>query len=273
MGDDEIMIMVFIGALGIAGAVANSPSLMPRAFTDGNPGIGLLRLSVSFGMVWTAYVLAFHGDPSIVGIYVVFYLVLAYSATKFFGQALGAWFHGLSVRGDVYERRNTAAAIFVAAYTVAVGFLFGSSLWGEADPLSDDEGGWWIPVGFFALGWITLFVAARLYLWREPGTFLRQLRQERDTGMAVSAAVYLLTCAYLLFDGVAGDFWGWRHGVLGMGTIAMMLIGHEIVLLMGGRGAAPGPVRRLIERVVYVVLALVSSQLQRVIDQAYMAGM
>ncbi len=69
-----------------------------------------------------------------------FYLLMAYGVTKVFGQGISR-FYGVSLRVNVYEHKNFAAAMFIAAFTLATGIVFGGSLWGEADPLSDAEGG------------------------------------------------------------------------------------------------------------------------------------
>ena len=270
MSDDEIMVLVFSGVAGVVGAIATRTSTMPRVFTRNNPGIGLMRLSVVAAVLWTAYVIQYHGDPSITGIYVVFYLVMAYSVTKLFGQ-LGACLYGLHLRSDVYERRNFAAALFVSAFALATGIIFGGSIWGEADPLSDAEGGWWIPFGFFLLGWSALALFTALYLWREPGRFRRQLCQDRDSAMAWSAAIYMLSTATLLLEGVAGDFWGWRHGILGVGTVALMLVGHEVIAVIAGR-SRPSALLRFVERILYIGIAAAAWAVNRFIDQLYMVG-
>lgn len=265
MSDDEIFIFLVSGVAGLVGAIATRVSSLPRIYTENNPGIGLMRVVIVAAIVWTAYVIQYHGDPSIQGIYVVFYLVMAYGVTKIFGQ-LGTRVYGVHLRSDVYERKNSAGALFIASFTLATGIVFGGSLWGEADPLSDAEGGWWIPLGFFFLGWVTLVFSTALYLWREPGQFRRQICQERDNALALSAAVYVVTTATLVLEGVAGDFWGWRHGILGMGTIALMLAGHELVLYAGN---ARSGVLRLFERSMYIALAAVVWCLNRMIDQFY----
>lgn len=270
MSDDEIMVMIFSGIAGIVGAVSTRTSTMPRVYTRNNPGIGLLRLATLASVLWTAYVIQYHGDPSIQGIYVFFYLLMAYAVTKLFGQLFTALF-GVHLRSDVYERKNFSAALFIAAFMLATGIIFGGSLWGEADPLSDDEGGWWIPVGFFLLGWSVLVFSTMLYLWREPGAFSRQIRQERDSGLAWSTAVYILSTSSLLLEGVAGDFWGWRHGILGLGTITVMLVVHELVAF-AGRSAPPSSWFRLAERLIYIGAAGAAWAANRVIDQMYMGG-
>lgn len=270
MSEDEIMVLVFSVMAGTVGAFLTRVSSFPRPFTENNPGIGLMRLSVAASLGWTLYVIQYHGDPSITGIYIVFYLVMAYAAAKLFGQVV-AQLYGLHLRSDVYERKNLAAALFVSSFTLATGIVFGGSLWGEADPLSDAEGGWWIPVGFFLMGWVTLALATAFYLWREPGRFRQQLCQERDSAMAWSASIFILSTASLILGGVAGDFWGWRHGVLGMGTIALMLTGHELIMATG-QMTAFGGILRVIERGLYIALAVLVWYLNRAIDQLYMGG-
>lgn len=270
MSDDEVLVLVVAGIAGVAGAVATRASSLPTVYTQGNPGLGLMRLSVAAAIAWTAYVIQYHGDPSIKGVYVFFYLVMAYGVTKIFGQ-IGAQLYGIRLRSDAYERKNFPALLFVSAFALATGIIFGGSVWGEADPLSEAEGGWWIPFGFFLLGWGTLAISTALYLWREPGRFRRQLCQERDTAMAWSAAIYVLSTATLILEGVAGDFWGWRHGILGMGTIALMLVGHEIITYAGRTTPEKG-IPRAFERSLYIALAAVVWVLNRIIDQAYMGG-
>lgn len=275
MGEDEVAVMVISVIAGLVGAAMTRVSSMPTHFTARNPGIGMVRLAVLAGVLWTAYVIQFHGDPSIEGVYVFFYLVMAYAVLKVFGQAFGASLYGLNLQVDVYERKNAAAALFLATFTLATGIVFGSSIWGEADPLSDAEGGWWIPFGFFLLGWILLVIATALYLWREPGKFRLQIRQERDARMAGSVAVFLLITAYIIHEGVAGDFWGWRHGILGMGTIGLMLVGHELLLFRSGRtvaGSEPSLILRLFERGLYIGLGFLVWALNRWIDLAYTTG-
>ncbi len=270
MSDDEVLVMIISGAAAIAGAIATRISRFPTLYTKNNPGIGLMRLSVVASVLWTAFVIQYYGDPSIQGVYVFFYLLMAYGVTKIFGQAITIIF-GIRLRADVYERKNLAAAVFVAGFILATGVIFGGSLWGEADPLSDAEGGWWIPLGFFFMGWFCLAMATAIYLWLEPGSFRRQICQDLNLSLAWSTAIYLVSTASLLFRGVAGDFWGWRHGILGMGTIALMLAGHGIIALFAGK-APPSVLLRFIERALYIGLAAAAWAVNRAIDLQYMGG-
>ncbi len=270
MSGDEAFVFLISGMAGLAGAFAVRVSSLPRVYTRGNPGIGLIRLAIAASVIWTAYVIQYHGDPSIKGVYVAFYLVMAYAATKVFGQ-IGAQIFGLRLRSDIYERKNLAGAQFVAAFALSTGIVFGGSLWGEADPLSEAEGGWWIPVGFFLMGYATLVLATALYLWREPGRFRRQICQERDETMAWSAAVYTVSASTLILRGVAGDFWGWRHGILGMGTIVLMLVWHEFIVY-GGSKMAPTRMMRALEQSMYIGLTVVVWLLSQMIDRVYGGG-
>jgi hypothetical protein len=162
MDDGEVFVFLLSLGAALAGVVVNSTASLHPLHFRGNAAPGVVRLGTLAAMAWIAYVIAFHADPSVTGVYVVFYLVMGYAAVKLFGQAAAHGF-GFRTRVDAGERRNVAAALVIAAFTVATGMIFGGSLWGEADPVGDDEGGWWIPLGFFVLGWATLMVAFALF--------------------------------------------------------------------------------------------------------------
>ena len=274
MSEDEVLVMVVGLFAATAAAMALSTSRLHYLHTRGNLGIGLHRSAVLAALAWAAYVIYFHGDESIRGIYVAFYLLLTYAVVKGFGQVLGPALLGLNVRRDVFVRANRPIALFTATFALATGLIFGGSLWGEADPLSDAEGGWWIPVGFFLLGWLILVAATALYAWRSRD-FHRQLRCEHDLGAARTAAVFVLSSTAVILQGVAGDFWGWAEGLLSMGTIALMLLGHE--LLAGGRDAEAEPVgygdvislREFLEHALFIGLAVACWWLNRLIAANY----
>jgi hypothetical protein len=272
VGEDEALILILGLGVGVLAAFTLSASRLHTLFTRGNTGIGLHRVVVLATLAWTGYVIAFHGDESIRGIYVLFYLVLVYAAVKGFGQLLGPRVLGFDLRRDVLVRGNRPIALFTAAFALATGLIAGGSLWGEADPLSDDEGGWWIPVGFFVMGWLILLAATAIFAWR--GRWLQhQLRRELDMSAARTASVFVLSGTSVILPGVAGDFWGWTEGVLSMATIALMLIGHE--LLAGRRTPVPEPLggeailslRELFEHLLFIGLAAACWLLNRWIAQ------
>ena len=114
MSDDEVFVMFASGAVAITGFVMNFTRLLrPQARRD-NPGLGLVRLAVLLGLGWIVFVLATYADPSIKGIYNYFYLLMGLAAILMFGET-GARMYGVNVRIDVGERRNWAAAVFLAA--------------------------------------------------------------------------------------------------------------------------------------------------------------
>jgi hypothetical protein len=262
MSDDEFMVFIFTLAAGFVGAITLSSSRLHQFHTHANPGIGLHRLVVLLALLWTWWVIRYHGDPSIVGFYVVFYLVLSYAVVKVFGQLIGPTILGFDVRREAFVGRNLPVALFTASLTLATGLLIGGSLWGEADPLSDAEGGWWIPFGFFLIGWVILMIATWLFVRRGGGRFRVQLRREHDLAAAMTGAVFVLASTTLILQGVAGDFWGWREGLLSMATIATMLVGHEWIARYtepsGETGTAPVGTAgvNLLEQGLYIALAL-----------------
>jgi len=262
MSDDEFMILLFSLAAAVAGAFTLAASRLHGFHTHANPGIGLHRVTVLLTLLWTAWVIRYHGDPSITGIYVFFYLVMTYAVVKVFGQLLAPKTLGFDVRREAFVGRNTPVALFTASLTLATGLLIGGSLWGEADPLSDYEGGWWIPFGFFLMGWVLLIAVTWLYVRRAGGRFRVQLRREHDLRAAATGAVFVLASTTLLLQGVAGDFWGWREGLLSMGTIAAMLVGHELIArhAEGSEDTVVGPATaariNLLEQSLYIALAV-----------------
>jgi hypothetical protein len=236
-----------------------------KHFVENNPGIGLLRLSVFTSMVWIVLVINIWADPSIRGFYVVFYLVIGYSVVKTFGQQV-MHLMGISLRGLVFEGKNFAASLVISAFTLATGLIYGGSLWGEADPSGDDQGGWWIVMGFFLLGWIFLLLSSFIYLTRESSSFLADIKHDRKTKDAATFAAYILSTAVVLTDAVAGDFQGWSQGLLSFFTIAGMLLVHEILHPKkdAPQTSATRPSRAL-ECFVYVLLAVSSWLIMRIL--------
>jgi hypothetical protein len=276
MEGDEVVVMFVSLALAGAGIAVTTTAGLHRLHFRGNPAPGIVRLGVILAMAWIGYVLAFHADPSVVGVYVVFYLVMGFAAVKLAGQGMAtAW--GFRSRVDAGERRNVPAALVIAAFTVATGMIFGGSLWGEADPVGDDEGGWWIPAAFFLLGWGTLLLSFGLFLAREQGTLATRLRRERRVADARAAGAFLLSSALVLTDAVAGDFWGWRHGLFSFGLIAVLLLVHEAFAgltrpeLPTSRTRPVDP-RRIAESAAYLVLAVLAWSARRFVDATWGGG-
>jgi hypothetical protein len=236
--EGDVVILIMAAIAGIAGIAMNSPAAMHRIYFRDNPGPGLVRAAILISLAWIFLVSLVWADESVTGMYIVFYLVMGYAAIKWFGQA-GARLFGLRMRVDVLERRNVAAAQVIAAFTLATGLIFGGSLWGDADPVGDDEGGWWIVGAFFLLGWIALVCAFGLFLQREKRHqrgWGQGIRRNRDMERANATALFLLASAVPLTDAVSGDFWGWRHSLLTFGVLAGLLVAHEIFAGIAGRG-------------------------------------
>jgi len=276
MDDGEVMVLVISVVAGLFGVAVNGTSALHPLYFRGNPAPGIVRLGVLGAMAWIAYVIWNHADPSVAGIYVIFYLVMGYAVVKLFGQSI-AHALGFRTRVDAGERRNVPAAMVIAAFIFSTGLIFGGSLWGDADPVGDDVGGWWIPLTFFILGWATLIVAFVLFERGERGWLALRIRRERRSADARAAGAFLVSSAVALTDAVAGDFWGWRHGIFSFGLIAVLLIVHEAFAgwTRHGQvtsGAAPGGGRRIFESVVYLWLAAIAWMASRAIDVALGGG-
>jgi hypothetical protein len=280
MSGDEVFVLFFSLFLAMLGLGANWLGRLHPLYFRGNAAPGVVRLGVLLSMAWIGFVLAFFADPSVTSVYVVFYLVMGYAVVKLFGQTVVAAFGGRT-RVDAGERRNLGAGIVIGAFTLATGLIFGGSLWGEADPVGEGEGGWWIPAAFFLMGWLVLVGAFMLFLQREKGSFARRIRSERGLADARAAATFLLGSGVTLTDAVSGDFWGWRHGILTFGLIASMLLVHEFFAAWTGRDeivsrtsrkpAATDP-RRMMESAAYLLLAALVWFLNRLINTLWGPG-
>ena len=263
--------MVGSVVLAVGGALLNrTGALHPLYFRD-NPGPGLARLGVLLAMAWIGYVLWRHADPSVTGIYVWFYVVMGYAAVKIFGQTTAAAF-GARARVDAGERRNLPAALLVAAFSLATGLVFGGSLWGEADPTGEGEGGWWIPVTFFLLGWTALLIAFRLFLAREAHDLKSRIQHERSLADARAASVFLISSAVPLTDAVAGDFWGWTHALLTFGVLAVLLMVREAFARQSAAATGTEEPRRLVESGAYLLLGVGAWWANRMLDGSFGPG-
>jgi hypothetical protein len=256
---DEIFVLFFLGVGGLIGWAFTSPSMAHPLVARHPACVGLARLAVLLSLAWMAYVLWNHADASVTLIYKGFYLAIGLSIVLALGRG-GAQWMGARLREDVLERGNWAAALWHAAFVLATGMIYGGSLWGDADALGDDEGGWWIPLGFFLGGWAVLLLSLGIYRKQEPG-FLRAIRQDRDWRAGMAAAGYTLSAAWVITNAVAGDFYGWWHGLLPLGALAGMALVHwvfSLVVLSRGAEKVPRPTRRFFETAAYVVFAMAS---------------
>ena len=240
MSGDEVFIFFLAGLITFIAIIGQVFTSKHRLFLREASADGLVRLSMLLSMAWVVYVLYQHADPSVVGIYRLFYIVLGIAVIFLFGLG-GAGRTGARHGVDVMERNNHASGLLIAAFVLATGLIYGGSLWGEADPDGEGEGGWWIPMGFFLSGWISLCIATWLFRRRETSGMTRRIRQMRNPREALGFCLYILSSGWILSEAVAGDFYGWNQGLTTVGAIAGMLITHEIIGLVFSRGEMVKP--------------------------------
>jgi len=240
MTGDEVMMLMVFGTIGLALITRLIFSNKHPLYLRGAAAEGYVRVSIFLSIGWILFVLYNHADPSVVGFYRFFYLAIGLGVLQLFGVA-GSRVTGLRRNIDVLERNNEAAGMVIAAFILATGMIYGCSNWGEADPSGEGEGGWWIVMGFFIAAWLCLLVATRLYRIRETGGVTRRMRQIREPQQLLGFALYLLSSGWILSESVAGDFYGWKQGLLGVGAIGGMLLVHEIVGLIFNRDLQAKP--------------------------------
>jgi len=227
MEGDEVAIFVMAMVAAACAAPFALGWLVHRLYFKGNAAAGVPILVVAACMAWVGFVLQNYADPSVKGIYAVFYFLIGLAIVvgpAFWVPAI----YGLRISVDVFQRKNLAVALVIGAFVLSTGLIYGGSLWGEADAEGDDEGGWWIPLGFFSVAWALLILLATIYIRSESYSLRIRLVQDRSLSEARAAAGFLIGVAIVLTDAVAGNFEGWLKGMAGLGTIALMMITHEL---------------------------------------------
>jgi hypothetical protein len=269
MDPDEVIVLVFSAVVAVSGLASNATTRMHRLYFREAAAVGMARLATGLALLWILFVLLRFADASVTGIYILFYMVMGYAVVKSAAPGAAALF-GARFRVDLCERHNRSAAMVHAGCVLAAGLIFGGCLWGEADPVGDDEGGWWIPLGFFAAGWLAWLGAMALFFWREPGPTRLRIRRDRSERDGQAAGAYALAAAFVMTEAVAGDFHGWRHGMLAVGFIAALLGLREFYCMMQDRlaqgmgGSRSG--RRTLESMTYVLMGLLFWWLSRSLD-------
>jgi hypothetical protein len=254
VSEDEIFVMLCSAAVIVLSFSAISTMRLTSMLRRNNPGLGLVKLAVPAGLVWIWFVLLNFAAPSVVGVYVYFYLFAGLAAILGFG-ANGVRLFGVNVRVDVGERRNWAAAVFCASFILGTSLIFGGSVWGEADPHSDYEGGWWIPGGFFLMGWGVMAAMVALYCWRVPGGWRTAILSNRDIKTASAAGSFVVGTACMMTEAVSGDFLGWGEGVFTVSLSAGMLFSHELFRSSNTAVHVASTKTKVLESVLYLVLA------------------
>jgi len=262
LGDDEVFVLIAAVIMALVCAPFVLGWLVHRLYLRDNSAAAVPLLGIVASVAWNAYVLRYHADPSVTGVYTIFYFVVGLAIVL----GPGFWplsLYGLRISVDVFQRKNMAVAIVIGAFVFSTGLIYGGSNWGEADPVGDDEGGWWIPVGFFLAGWSALLLVCAVYLRGEPRSLRLRLIQDRSRADARSAAAYLISTALVLTHAVAGDFWGWSEGLLGVGAVFLMMITHDLcrravpTVLSTVESAAPGFNHgRYLESAAYLVISV-----------------
>ena len=228
-----------MATLGLWGWFYGRTRRLHPLYLQDNPGPGLVRLAVWLAMAWCVFTIVFFGSERIVHIWYGYYLIIGFGVIMAFGIR-GAESFGVRLRVDVFERKNFGAAMFIAAFTLSTGLIYGGSMWGESEASSFEhaapffeilpsyeEGGWIIAL-FFLLGWTVLFLTMKLWFWREDDVSGKKIRRDRKIADARAAALYCLGCAIPITDAVTGDYHGLEDSLIGFSAIALPVLAHEL---------------------------------------------
>ncbi len=191
---------------------------------------GIVSLSIIAALAWVVYAIMFHSDPSVQGFYALSYFMMGAALVPFLGSLTGLLVAGIRDI-DIRERDGMGAALVQGSLILSIGLIFGGSVWGEADPHSDDEGGWWIPVLFFVNGWAALVLLAIIGWRRVVRDIGSCLRNKKELPRLASFSMYLISCALIIFSQVSGDFHGWSHGISAVLATAVLLVVQELMVI------------------------------------------
>ena len=242
---EEGFLFGFMGIMACYGLYHLRTLSLHELFLQDNPGVGLIRLALWGAVAWCVFTLTFFGDPSIEGIWYLYYLVLSVGAIITFGIG-GAETFKVRLRVDVYERKNFGAAMFIAAFIFSTGLIWGGAMWGDLGPdaleyagvfelLESYEEGTWITPWFFIMGWIILFLTMKLWFMREKNISGEILRRERRFQDGKAAALYCVACALPITDSVAGNYYGLYDSFVSFSVIAFPVLAGEMLRPPAGK--------------------------------------
>ena len=107
---------------------------------------------------------------------------------------------GLSIRLDVVERRNKAVILVVCAAMIAVTICYAASNIGEGPDVSMTLVPAAVAIGTLFLLWLIAEALAR---------FADAITIDRDLSSGIHLGAFLISAAFLLARGAAGDFVSW----------------------------------------------------------------
>ncbi len=211
-----------------------------KLYLRDNPSPGIMRVAVFLSMGWITLTLLLFGSVRIQGIWYFYYWIIGLGCLYVFG-VLGAQIIGLRLRVDAYERNNNAAGVFIGAFVLSTGLIYGGSVWGESNPesfqqpapffelLPSYEDGGWIIGLFFLLGWTILYFCMELWFARESSRGIKAIRRDRSLEDGKAAALYCLGCAIPLTTAVSGDYHGLYDSLLSFSAIALPVLAGEVL--------------------------------------------
>jgi uncharacterized membrane protein YjfL (UPF0719 family) len=199
VSDDEVAVLLLSGIAAVIGwAVWYRRILAPRALRPRGPAVALLGWTpvACLGVLLTVLRTAASHDVRDAPQYILLYALMG-AAWVVVSSGFFSHTGGVSMRDDVAERGNVAAAVAVAGGLVGVTLCFAGGNIGDGP-------GWWVVV-FCAL----FSTSALLLLWAISQRLTRSfdvITIDRDLGTATRTALMLVACGLILGRAVAGDW-------------------------------------------------------------------
>jgi hypothetical protein len=224
MSDDEILATIASFAAACVGWIPWYGSALRRKFALDSRAVSIVLFApLVCALVLLAVLLTLAADdvrrdPLYIFLYMVMGMAWVGMSSLFFGT------FGISLREDVVERHNRAAAIALAGALVGTTLAFAGANVGNGP-------GWWVVVFSAALSTAGLFVLWMLIEWTTGVN--EWVTVERDQAAAIRFAGLMTALGVILGRAVAGDWIStdatfqdfWR-----IGWPALLLAGAGIVI-------------------------------------------
>jgi hypothetical protein len=236
MSPDEVFVLVASSAIALVGWGAwYAHPLAVKRFV-GTPAASrslvyatpLVALAILFVVLQTGASHDVRDAPR----YIIMYLAMGAAWV-----GLCVWlipYLGISVRDDVAERGNRAAAYPVAGAIVGIMLSFAGGNIGDGP-------GWWVVVFSAALATAALFVL--WYTLDAAGDFVEHITVDRDRAAGVRVAGFLVAAGLILGRAVAGDWISAGATVRDFTVTAWPALVLLIVAVIVERLARPTPAR------------------------------
>jgi len=204
LGADEIFFILVAGLVGFFTLIRFYRDLL-QVWTGRTTAFSRLALALlpPISILLLFYVLQRWGDALQVNghpFYIALFIVGLCAWQGLTTRLVAAW--GINIRGDVLERRNAAAAIFIGGAIFGTGLLYTFCNVGAGPTI-------WTTIVPAGVGTAVLVIVAWIALW--PARIINVIVIDRDIPTAMRHMGLWITGGIILGRAMAGDWISWQQ--------------------------------------------------------------